>query len=98
MASASVVMIRESIEGIISKKISVDLSAISISLVAGMASFTKHLTVVVVAAAVVVTVCKLWKHCICDSPLICRAYKEQKVMESTLQERQRLQETSCSAR
>jgi len=34
MASASVVMIRESIEGIISKKISVDLSAISISLVA----------------------------------------------------------------
>ena len=39
MASASVVMIRESIEGIISKKISVDLSAISISLVAGMTSF-----------------------------------------------------------
>ena len=35
MASASVVMIRESIEGIVNKTVGVDLSAVSISLVAG---------------------------------------------------------------
>ena len=35
MASASVVIFRESLEGIISKKIKADMSAVSISLVAG---------------------------------------------------------------